>query len=237
MNQQDKTRKQLIDELVKLHQRIAELKKLETEHIGVEESLQKTLEKIRKILGGIIQVITTIVEEREPYTAGHQRRTADLARSIATEMGLSKDRIDGIRVSGTIHDIGKINVPAEILNKPGPLTDLEFDEIKNHPQTGYEILKSIEFPWPVSQIVLQHHERINGTGYPSGLLGDNILLEARILGVADVVEAMSSHRLYRMASGIYVALEEISQKKDVLYDHETVDACISFFSKKGITLE
>jgi putative nucleotidyltransferase with HDIG domain len=177
------------------------------------------------------------VEARDPYTAGHQRRVADLARAIAEEMGLSKERIEGIRVAGGLHDIGKINIPAEILGKPGRINNMELGLIKMHPQVGYNILKGIEFPWPVAQIVLQHHERMDGSGYPQGLVGGDIVLEARILAVADVVEAMSSHRPYRPAHNIDKALEEISQNSGILYDPEVADVCLRLFTEKGFKLE
>jgi putative nucleotidyltransferase with HDIG domain len=166
-------------------------------------------------------------------SGGRADRVAHLAIAIAKEMGLSKDQIDGIRVAGIIHDIGKIAVPAEILSKPSQLSEYEFEMIKTHPRVGYEILKQIEFPWPVAQIVLQHHERINGSGYPQGLTGKDILLGAKILGVADVVEAMASHRPYRPALGINEALKEISQNKCVLFDPEVVEACLKLFIRKG----
>jgi response regulator RpfG family c-di-GMP phosphodiesterase len=208
-----------------------------TERKQAEEELQYTLTKLRKALGGIIQAMTLTVEARDPYTAGHQRRVGDLARAIGEEMGVSEEQIDGIRMAGAIHDIGKICVPAEILSKPGRLSDLEYSMIKTHPEIAYDILKTIEFPWPVAEIVLQHHERMNGSGYPQGLSGEDILLEARILGVADVVEAMASHRPYRSALGIDRALEEISQNKGVLYDSEVVDACVNLFVEKGFVLK
>ena len=173
------------------------------------------------------------VSIRDPYTAGHQRRVTKLACAIAKEIGLTKEQIEGLRVAAIIHDIGKINIASEILSKPGRLTKLEFEMIKTHPQTGYEILKEIEFPWPVAQIVLQHHERMNGSGYPQGLSGKDILIEARILGVADVVEAMASYRPYRPALGIDKALEEILNNKGVLYDPDVVDACLKVFTEKG----
>jgi PAS domain S-box-containing protein len=202
-----------------------------------EEELQYTLEKLRKTLGGIIQAMALTVETRDPYTAGHQRRVSNLARAIADEMGLSEEEIDGIRIAGTIHDVGKINVPAEILSKPGTLSDLEYGLIKAHPQISYDILRTIDFPWPVAQIVLQHHERLDGSGYPQGLSGEEILLEARVLAVADVVEAMASYRPYRPSRGLDKALEEISQNKGVLYDAEVVDACLKLFMEKGFTFE
>jgi len=202
-----------------------------------DEELQHTLEKLRKALGGIIQAVALTVEARDPYTAGHQRRATNLARAIATEMGLSEEQIDGIRMAGVVHDLGKISVPAGILNKPGRLTENEFAIIQTHPQVGYDVLKTIEFPWPVAQIVLQHHERMDGSGYPAGLKSDEIMLEARILAVADVVEAMCSHRPYRPAWSIDEALGEIRQNRGVRYDPEAVDACLSLFSDKGFELE
>ena len=204
-----------------------------TERKRAEKELEYTLEKLRKGLAGTVQAIAMTVETRDPYTAGHQRRVADLARAIATEMGLSKERIDGIRMAGIIHDMGKIPIPAEILSKPGQLTEIEFGIIRTHAKIGYDILKNIDFPWPVAQIVLQHHERIDGSGYPGGLSSENILLEARILGVADVVEAMASHRPYRPALGIDKALDEISQNRGGLYDPRVVDACLKLFAEKG----
>ena len=158
---------------------------------------------------------------------------AELARSISQEMGLPKDQIEGVRMAGTVHDLGKISVPAEILSKPTKLSSLEFSLIKVHPQTSYDILKDIEFPWPIARIVLQHHERINGSGYPQGLKGEEILLESRILAVADVVEAIASHRPYRPAHGIDTALEEIEKNRGLFYDPDVVDACLQLFRTKG----
>lgn len=194
---------------------------------------QVLMEKLRKTLGGTIQVVSRAVELRDPYTAGHQRRAADLARSIATEMGLSADTADFIRIACTIHDIGKISVPAEILSKPTKLTDIEFSLIKAHAQAGYDILKNIEFPWPVADVILQHHERMDGSGYPQGIKGDDLLLESRILAVADVVESMASHRPYRPALGIDAALAEIAKNKGIRYDLEVVDVCLKLFNEKG----
>ena len=195
-----------------------------------EEELKQGLKRLRQAMEGAVQAMAVIVESRDPYTAGHQRRVTTLACAIATEMGLSQTQIDGIRMAASTHDIGKIYVPAEILSKPGKLAEIESSIIKTHPQVGYNVLKEIEFPYPVAQIVLQHHERMDGSGYPAGLTGDYILLEARILGVADVVEAMASHRPYRPAMGIDKALEEISRYKGMLYDPEAVDACLRLFA-------
>ncbi|TSA56475.1 MAG: HD-GYP domain-containing protein [Planctomycetaceae bacterium] len=202
----------------------------------MEEKLKDSLERTRKILGGTIMTVSMMVEIRDPYTAGHQHRVADLARSIATEMNLSNQAIEGIRISGSIHDVGKISIPAEILNKPGQLSKEEIRMIKTHPQVGYDILKTIDFPYPVAKFVLQHHERIDGSGYPAGLSGKDITKEAKLLAVADVVEAMSSHRPYRPSLGINKALEEISKNRGVLYDAGAVDACLKLFSEKGYKL-
>jgi len=202
-----------------------------------EDELRQTVEKLRKLTGATVQAIAQTVEVRDPYTAGHQKRVSHIARAIATEMNLSSDMVEGISMAGNIHDIGKISVPAEILSKPGILTDLQFALIKAHPTTGYEILKGIEFPYDIARIVLQHHERLDGSGYPQGLLGDDILLEARIVAVADVVEAMSSHRPYRPALGIRKALEEISAKKGKLYDPRVVEAFEKARKRGGLELK
>jgi HD-GYP domain-containing protein (c-di-GMP phosphodiesterase class II) len=193
---------------------------------------KESVERIRKTLGATVHAIAVTVETRDPYTAGHQRRVADLARTIAEEMNLTPDQINGIRMAAVIHDLGKISIPSEILSKPTKLTDLEFSLIKTHPQAGYDILKDIEFPWPIARIILEHHERMDGSGYPQGLKGDDILLEARILAIADVVEAMASHRPYRPALGIDASLEEIKKNRRVLYDREVVDACLTLFINK-----
>jgi PAS domain S-box-containing protein/putative nucleotidyltransferase with HDIG domain len=207
-----------------------------TERRKAEAELQQTLESLRKSFGVTIQVMVSAVEMRDPYTAGHQVRTADLARAIAMEMGLPKDKIDGIRMAGSIHDIGKLSIPAEILSKPTKLTDIEFDLIKDHSQSGYEMLKDVESPWPLAQIVYQHHERMNGSGYPRNLKGNEIIIEARIMAVADVVEAMASHRPYRPGLGIDAALAEIEKNKGTHYDNTVVDACLRLFREKGYQL-
>jgi PAS domain S-box-containing protein/putative nucleotidyltransferase with HDIG domain len=229
---------------IKVQERTAELTKANkalqveiTERRHAEESLKESYDKLRRALEGTIHALASTVEKRDPYTAGHQQRVAGLACAIGTEMGLSEEKIDGIRMIGVIHDIGKMYVPAEILSKPGQLNEVEFKMIKAHARVGYDILKKVEFPWPIAQVIAQHHERIDGSGYPSGLSGENILLEARIIGVADVVEAIASHRPYRPALGIDKAIEEISQKKGTLYDPEVVDACLRLFTVNGFSLE
>ncbi len=203
----------------------------------IEEELKRSLERLQKTFEETINALVSALERRDPYTAGHQKRVANLACSIAEEMGLLKEQIEGIRMAGVIHDIGKIQIPTEILIKPEHLSDIEFIMIKTHPQVGYDILKEIEFPFPVAQIILQHHERMDGSGYPEGLSKEKILLEARILAVADVVEAMSSHRPYRPALGISTALEEITKYKGIIYDSRAVDTCSKLFLKKKFTFE
>jgi len=208
-----------------------------TERKLAEKKLQDTLENLRKSFGATIQVMVSAVESRDPYTAGHQTRSADLARAIAMEMGLPQNRIDGIRMAGAIHDIGKMSVPAEILAKSTKLTEIEFSLIKEHASKGYEMLKDVESPWHLSEIVYQHHERMDGSGYPRHLKGEEIIIEARILAVADVVESMASHRPYRPALGINAALEEIEKNRGTLYDADAVDACVRLFRDKGFQLE
>jgi PAS domain S-box-containing protein len=199
--------------------------------------MKESFERIRKALGATVRAMAMTVEARDPYTAGHQRRVADLARAIATEMGLTPHQIDGIRLASTIHDIGKISVPAEILSKPTKLTELEFALIKVHPDAGFDILKDIDFPWPIARMVHEHHERMNGSGYPCGLKGNELLPESRVIMVADVVEAIASHRPYRPALGIEAALEEIINKKGPLYEAAPVDACVAVFRDKGYQFE
>jgi PAS domain S-box-containing protein len=208
-----------------------------TERKRMEEELRHNLERFKKAMEGVIQVIASIVEVRDPYTAGHQRRVAEIACAIAKEMGLAEERIEEIRMASLIHDIGKIYVPAEILSKPSRLTEIEFSMIKSHPQVAYDILKSVEFPWPICKVVLQHHERMDSSGYPAGLSGEEIIPGARIVAVADVVEAMASHRPYRPALGLDKALEEISKNRGILYDSEVVDACLKVFNERGFRLD
>jgi len=202
-----------------------------------EDQLKGNFKKLQKTMENSIEAISLVTEARDAYTAGHQRRVSKLTVALAEEMGFPKDRVEGIKIAALIHDVGKINLPAEILSKPGKLSEIEFNLIKNHPQIGYDILKKIDFLWPIAEIVLQHHEKINGSGYPRGLKGDEILLEARIICVADVVEAMSSHRPYRPAKGIEAALDEISKNRGILYDPETVDVCLKLFKEKRFKFE
>ncbi|MES9997063.1 HD domain-containing phosphohydrolase [Desulfovibrio aminophilus] len=202
-----------------------------------EESLRQSVAQLRQTLEETVSALAAMSEKRDLYTAGHQQRVAQLACAMAEEMGLQGDRVSGLRVAGKLHDIGKISVPAEILAKPSRLTPIEMSIMKTHSEAGFEILKRVSFPWPVARMVLQHHERLDGSGYPEGLRGDEIMLEARILAVADVVEAMSSHRPYRATLGLERALDEVGMHKGGLYDPEAVDACLRLFQHKNFTFE
>lgn len=199
----------------------------------MQQELQQSYENLERAMNSTIQAITLTIEKRDPYTSGHQLRVAILARAIAEELDLPTSQIESIYMAASIHDIGKISLPAEILAKPIPLSDLEMSLIQAHAQAGYDILNGIDFPWAIADIVVQHHERMDGSGYPQGLAGEDILLEARIICVADVVETMASHRPYRPSIGVDKALEEISEKKGILYDPGVVDACLALFREKN----
>jgi len=208
-----------------------------TERKKAEEELQHALDNFQKMVGTTVQVMGSAAEIKDPYAAGHQTRSTALARNIARMMGLSRDQINTIRMACSIHDIGKLSIPAEILSKPGKLSEIEFPLIKEHAKRGYEILKDVEFPWPLAEIVHQHHERMDGSGYPRNLKGDEICIEARIMAVADVVEAMVSQRFYRPGLGIEAAMEEIEKNRGILYDNAVADACLRLFREKGLNLE
>ena len=211
---------------------------LEEEVSERTEELQRQGRELKTTLISIVNVVASMVEKRDPYTAGHERRVAALALAIAGEMGLDEERTEGLRLAATIHDLGKVAIPSEILAKPGKLTSIEYQLVQGHAQTGYDILTegTAEFPWPIKTIVHQHHERMDGSGYPLGISGADLLLESRILAVADVVEAMASHRPYRPALGIEVALEEITAHQGSRYDGEVVTACLSLFASKRFSL-
>ncbi len=195
----------------------------------IQKKLSHSYLLLQQSLDELVHAMSLTLEERDPYTAGHQRRTTDLSLAIAREMSLTEFETKGLQMAGLIHDMGKISVPGEILSKPGILNEAELQLIKRHPQVAYDILNQIDFPWSVDKIVLQHHEKLDGSGYPQGLSGDDILLEARILCVADVVETMETHRPYRPSLGREAALEEISKNRGILYDPEVVDACLRLF--------
>jgi response regulator RpfG family c-di-GMP phosphodiesterase len=226
------------DELRTLNNSLEARIKEKTHSLKMEIEQRKAAQgTLQRALGGTVAALSTAVEMRDPYTAGHQLRVSRLGCAIAVELGLSEEKIEGMQVMGFLHDIGKIIVPAEILSKPSKLTDYEFHFIKVHPQAGYDILKGIEFPWPVASAVIQHHERLNGSGYPSGLVGDKIILEAKILAVADVIESMASHRPYRPALGIEKALDEIVQNRSILYDPDVADSSLRLFQNKKFRFE
>jgi HD-GYP domain-containing protein (c-di-GMP phosphodiesterase class II) len=204
-----------------------------TYRMEAEKAVEASFKNLQKALNGTVKALSNTIETKDPYTASHQRRVAQLACAISQELGKSTHFIDGIRVMGFLHDLGKFAIPSEILSKPSKLSEHEFNLIKIHPQTGYDILKEIDFPWPVALAVLQHHERLDGSGYPHGISGQDIIIEAKILAVADVVEAIASHRPYRPALGLDKALAEISHKQEILYDSQVTRSCLGLFSEKG----
>ncbi|OIQ68517.1 cyclic di-GMP phosphodiesterase response regulator RpfG [mine drainage metagenome] len=207
----------------------------ERDHLQQEQLLGG--ERLKEALIGTIGAVSFTVEKRDPYTAGHQRRVTELCVAMGRELGLTEDGLEGLRLGATIHDIGKIAVPAEILSRPGKLSVLEFEIIKSHPQVGYDIFRDVKLPWPIKDMIFQHHERIDGSGYPQGLKGDEIIFEARILAVADVVEAMSSHRPYRPGRGLDAALMQIRQEAGTKLDVQVVDACERLFREQGFSFE
>lgn len=220
------------DKFVVLLQNLADDITLAINSIESQEERIKLQTNIEASLSNTITAIASMVEQRDLYTAGHQRRVAELARVIAIDMGLSQEQIKGLYMASGVHDIGKIIIPAEILSKPDKLSDPEYEIIKAHSEAGWRTLKNIDFPWPIAEIVYQHHERLDGSGYPRGLKGNEVLLESRILAVADVVEAMASHRPYRPALGILIALQEVMQHKGLLYDERVVESCVKLFIEK-----
>jgi putative two-component system response regulator len=223
---------------VRTHIALEEMKsQLRSQNVLLEQMVEKKTIEIQEMLQGSISSMALMVEIRDPYTAGHQQRVARLACAIATKMGLSPRVIEGLRIAGILHDVGKIRIPVSILNRTGKLLDAEMDVIKIHPQISFEILKNIPFPWPCAQMVFQHHERLDGSGYPLGLRGNEILLESRILAVADVTEAKSSYRPYRPAQGIEAALAELREHRGTLYDADAVDACLDLFDSGTFQFE
>jgi putative two-component system response regulator len=222
------------NELLDLNKTLEErIKEKTSDLLARAEELKASYEKSQTILDGTVKTMSKIVETRDPYTSGHEAQVAIISCKIAEEMRLPKEQIEAINIAATLHDIGKISVPSEILTKPGRLNKLEMEIIKTHCQVAYDILKTIEFPYPVAEIIFQHHERMNGSGYPRGLMGDGILLEARIIGTADVIDAMASHRPYRPALGVDVAIEEIVKYKGIIYDQSVVDACLKIYKTAG----
>jgi len=220
-----------------MQENITSLENIKVKCNQLEIELNQNRNKLEKVLEGIAYIMARVVEKRDSHTIGHQRRVSKLATSIAKEMKLPRDKIEGLKFASLVHDIGKLDLPIEIIIKPVKLYETEFNLIKNHPKTGYEILKNVDFPWPVAEIVFQHHEKIDGSGYPRELKRDEILIEAKILCVADVVEAMSSYRSYRPAISIDRTLNEISENKGILFAPEVVDACITLFREKDFKFE
>jgi HD-GYP domain-containing protein (c-di-GMP phosphodiesterase class II) len=210
------------------------------ERLKISEEMYRLLadryERLRKSFGVTINILVAAIEMRDPYTAGHQQRSANVACAIAQEMGLPEDIIEGINIASTIHDIGNLSIPVEILTKPSKLTGKEYSLVKEHARVGFEMFKDVELPWPLAEIIYQHHERMDGSGYPRKLKGDKILMEARVLAVADVVDAMSTQRPYRASLGLDAALEEIEKNKGILYDDAVSDACLRLFRGKGYRL-
>ncbi|MFH1148084.1 MAG: HD domain-containing phosphohydrolase, partial [Pseudomonadota bacterium] len=225
------------NDLVFTIKRALEKQDLVQEVKHLKEERRQSVERLLKAAQDTVHAMASAVETRDPYTAGHQTRSTDLACAIATEMELPSEKIEGIRMAGSIHDIGKLSIPAEILSKPTKLSEIEFSLIKEHARQGYEILRNVESPWPLAEMVYQHHERMDGSGYPRNLKGDEIIMEARILAVADVVESMASHRPYRPSLGIDAALNEIERNRGIFYDDAVVDACLRLFREKGFKLE
>ncbi len=204
---------------------------------NLEQLVAKRTAELNQALNGVVLAVANTVEFRDPYTAGHQRRVGELSRALARELGCPEEQGESIYLAGLIHDLGKVAVPAEILSKPSRLSDIEFALIKTHPQVGFDILKDITFPWPIADMVLQHHERLDGSGYPHGITEQDILFEAKVLAVADVVEAMSSHRPYRPGLGLENALQELNRTRGTLFDPEVVDSCLRLFREKNFYLD
>ena len=232
MRDEEKAKDQLAKELQKMREKVAGLEEVKLNYKQVDKELKQTYKKLQKIIEDTANIITKVVETRDPYSTGHQQRVSKLATVIAREMKLPQDKIEGAKIASLVHDIGKVNLPTEIISKPSKLVEVEFNLIKNYPKVGYDILRKVDFPWPIAEIVLQHQEKIDGSGYPRGLKGDEICVEAKILGVANVVEAMSSYKSYRPALSIDEALAEIVKNKNILFDPEVVDTCIKLFKEK-----
>lgn len=232
MRDEERTKVQLIKELQKMREKVAGLEEVKLEYNQVDRKFKQTYKKLQKIIEGTANIITKVVELRDSYSTGHQQKVSKLATAIAREMKLSQDKIEGIRIASLVHNIGKVNLPTEIISKPNKLVEVEFNLIKNYPKVGYDILKKVDFPWPIAEIVFQHQEKTDGSGYPRGLKGNEICIEAKILGIANVVEAMSSNKSYRPALSIDEALTEISKNKDILFDPEVVDTCLMLFKEK-----
>lgn len=233
MNDDNIIRGKVIDQLAEMQRQLDEMKK-STAKIEKEQDVAVQASENRfQQLFETAQAMADMVEAIEPYKMGHHRRVADLARAIATEMNLTRGQVHGICLAGVLHDMGKISIDLALLNKPVRFTEEEFELVKVHVQAGFDYLKGITFPWPVARMVMEHHERMNGSGYPNGLTGEKLLLESKILVVADVVDAIASHRPYRPALGVDSALYDIAGERGILYDTDVVNACLLLFNEKG----
>jgi len=230
-----KSQEQLIEDLNIMRKKIVDLENEKIKYSKAQKELNQTHKKINHIIEGIAQIITEVIEIRDPHFIGHQKKVSKLATAIAEEIKLSRDKIEGVKFAALVYDLGKVNLPTEITSKSSKLAEAEYTCIKNHPKICHNIFKKIDFPWPIAEIVFQHHERLDGSGYPRGLKGDEILIEARIIAVADVVEAMSSKRPYRQAYSIQEALGEVLKNRGILYEPNVVDACLKLFKEKNFT--
>lgn len=235
MNIPRKNQDQLIEESNIMRRKNIELENEKVKYSEAQKELNQSYKKLNNIMEGVAQIITEVIEIRDPHFIGHQKKVSKLATAIAKEMKLSRDKIEGIKFAALVYDLGTVNLPAEITSKSSKLAEAEYICIKNHPKISHDIFKIVDFPWPIAEIVFQHHERLDGSGYPRELRGDEILIEAKIIAIADVVEAMSSKRPYRPAYSIKEVLEEISKNRGILYESEAVDACLKLFKEKGFT--
>lgn len=232
MENTENTKDQLVEDLKEIRKKISKLETVRIKNGKIKEELNQSYKKLNEIMEDIVSIITKVAEMRDPYLTGHQKRVSKLATAIAQEMTLTRDKIEGIKFAALVHDVGRFNWPTKIVNNEGQLTEEEHEFIKNHPKISYYILKTVNFPWSIAEIAYQHHEKLDGSGYPKGLKDGEILMEAKIIAVADTVEAMSSKRSYRPSYSIKEVLEEISKNRGILYEPEVVDACLRLFQEK-----
>jgi len=232
MENTENTKDQLVEDLKGIRKKISKLETVQIKNGKIKEELNQSYKKLNEIMEDIVSIITKVAEMRDPYLRGHQKRVSKLATAIAQEMTLTREKIEGIKFASLAHDVGRFNWPTKIVNNKGQLTEEEHEVIKNHPKISYYILKTVNFPWSIAEIAYQHHEKLDGSGYPKGLKDGEILMEAKIIAVADTVEAMSSKRSYRPSYSIKEVLEEISKNRGILYEPEVVDACLRLFQEK-----
>lgn len=228
----ENTKDQLVEDLKEIRKKISKLETVQIKNGKIKEELNQSYKKLNEIMEDIVSIITKVAEMRDPYLRGHQKRVSKLATAIAQEMKLTRDKIEGIKFAALVHDAGRFNWPTKIVNNKDQLAEEEHEFIKNHPKISYYILKTVNFPWSIAEIAYQHHEKLDGSGYPKGLKDGEILMEAKIIAVADTVEAMSSKRSYRPSYSIKEVLEEISKNRGILYEPEVVDACLRLFQEK-----